>query len=160
MLQICLVGDEVLRKKAKPVKSVNAAVQNLIDEMTQAMYRESGVGLAAPQVGISKRIIVVDVGDGLVSLVNPELVSASGNQLGLEACLSIPDVVGEVERYATVRVTGLGRNGHRVWIDAEDLLARCLQHEMDHLDGILFIDRAVRILSDEEIAQRHEVVLD
>lgn len=160
MLQICLVGDEVLRKKAKPVKSVNAAVQNLIDEMTQAMYRESGVGLAAPQVGISKRIIVVDVGDGLVSLVNPELVSASGNQLGLEACLSIPDVVGEVERYATVRVTGLGRNGHRVWIDAEDLLARCLQHEMDHLDGILFTDRAVRILSDEEIAQRHEVVLD
>lgn len=160
MLQICLVGDQVLRKEAKPVKSVNGSVQTLLDEMAKIMYQESGVGLAAPQVGISKRLIVVDVGDGLLSLVNPELVSASGSQLGMEACLSIPDVVGEVQRYATIRVTGLDRNGHRVWIDAEGLLGRCLQHEIDHLDGILFTDRALRILSDEEVAQRNEVVLD
>ncbi len=160
MLQICLVGDQVLRRKAKPVKSVKKSVQTLIDEMAQAMYRESGVGLAAPQVGVSKRIVVVDVGDGLVSLVNPELVHASGSQLGMEACLSIPDVVGEVERFATIQVTGLDRSGRRIWIDAEGLLARCLQHEIDHLDGILFTDRAIRILSDEEVAERNEVVLD
>lgn len=160
MLQIRLVGDDVLRKKAKPVKAVNGSIQKMLDEMAETMYQESGIGLAAPQVGLSKRVLVADVGDGLVCLVNPELVSAFGTQLGMEACLSIPDVVGEVERYTNIRVTGLDRNGRQIWIDAEGLLARCLQHEMDHLDGILFTDRALRILSDEEIASRDEVVLD
>lgn len=160
MLQIRLVGDDVLRKKAKPVKAVNGSIQKLLDEMAETMYQESGIGLAAPQVGLSKRVLVADVGEGLVCLVNPELVSAFGTQLGMEACLSIPDVVGEVERYANIRATGLDRNGRQIWIDAEGLLARCLQHEMDHLDGILFTDRALRILSDEEIASRHDVVLD
>ena len=160
MLQIRLVGDDVLRKKAKPVKAVNGSIQKLLDEMAETMYQESGIGLAAPQVGFSKRVLVADVGDGLVCLVNPEVVSVFGTQLGMEACLSIPDVVGEVERYAKIRATGLDRQGRRIWVDAEGLLARCLQHEMDHLDGILFTDRALRILSDEEIARRHEVVLD
>ena len=160
MLQIRLVGDDVLRKKAKPVKAVNGSIQKMLDEMAETMYQESGIGLAAPQVGFSKRVLVADVGDGLVCLVNPELVSAFGTQLGMEACLSIPDVVGEVERYANIRVTGLDRNGRQIWIDAEGLLARCLQHEIDHLDGILFTDRALRILSNEEIASRDEVVLD
>lgn len=160
MLQIRLVGDNVLRKKAKPVKAVNGSIQKMLDEMAETMYQESGIGLAAPQVGFSKRVLVADVGDGLVCLVNPELVSAFGTQLEMEACLSIPDVVGEVERYANIRVTGLDRNGRQIWIDAEGLLARCLQHEIDHLDGILFTDRALRILSNEEIASRDEVVLD
>ncbi len=161
MLEIRTVGDEVLRRKSKSVKTVNSVIRRLLDEMAATMQHESGIGLAAPQVGIAKRVLVADVGDGLIELINPEILFAQGSQVGLEGCLSIPDVVGEVSRADSVRVTGLNRDGHQVWLEANGLLARCLQHEIDHLDGILFTDRAIRIVSDEELQlRRKEVVVD
>lgn len=161
MLEIRTVGDEVLRRKSKPVKAVNSSIRRLLDEMAETMQHESGIGLAAPQVGIAKRVLVADVGEGLIELINPEILFAEGNQVGLEGCLSIPDVVGEVSRAQSVRLTGLNRDGHQVWIEANGLLARCLQHEIDHLDGILFTDRAIRIVSEEELQERRkEVVVD
>lgn len=161
MMEIRTVGDEVLRRKSKPVKAVNGSIRRLLDEMAETMQHESGIGLAAPQVGIAKRVLVADVGEGLIELINPEILFAEGNQVGLEGCLSIPDVVGEVSRAQSVRLTGLNRDGHQVWIEANGLLARCLQHEIDHLDGILFTDRAIRIVSEEELQERRkEVVVD
>jgi peptide deformylase len=161
VLEIRTVGDEVLRRKSKPVKVVNGVIRRLLDEMAATMQHESGIGLAAPQVGIAKRVLVADVGDGLIELINPEILFAEGNQVGLEGCLSIPDVVGEVSRAESIRLTGLNRDGHQVWLEASGLLARCLQHEIDHLDGILFTDRAIGIVSEEELQERRkEVVVD
>lgn len=144
-MEILTVGAPVLRRKAKPVRRVNQSVRDLLDAMLRTMYAADGVGLAAPQVGIGKRIIVVDVGDGPVELINPEITHAEGEQTGTEGCLSVPGKAGEVRRAKTVRVTGLDRHGRRVWLEGSDLLARALQHEIDHLDGILFIDRADRV---------------
>ncbi len=145
VMKIRTVGDPVLRRKARPVRHVNRAVRELLDRMLATMYAADGVGLAAPQVGVSKRVIVVDVGAGPVELVNPEILAAEGEELGTEGCLSVPGKAGEVRRAARVRVTGLDRDGRRVWHEAEGLFARALQHEVDHLDGILFTDRAERV---------------
>lgn len=138
--------NEVLRKPAEPVTRISRSITKLIDDMIVTMYAADGVGLAAPQVGVSKRVIVVDVGDGPIELINPELVRAEGSEVGTEGCLSIPDLIGEVERAAKVTVTGLDRHGRKRWVEGEGLLARALLHEIDHLDGILFIDRARRII--------------
>lgn len=159
-MEIRVAGDDILRQSAKPVKKITRQIRQLLDEMARTMYEASGVGLAAPQVGVSKRIVVADVGEGLVELINPEVVYAEGVQTGLEGCLSIPEVLGEVERYQTVRVTGLNREGHQVWIEADGLLARCLQHEIDHLNGILFTDIAMRIVPANVERDPDEVVLD
>ncbi|MBX5466299.1 MAG: peptide deformylase [Firmicutes bacterium] len=161
-MQIVQTDHPVLRQIAKPVPKVTRAVRDLIDAMAETMYAAGGVGLAAPQVGVSKRVIVADVGEGLIALVNPEILSWAGVQNGFEGCLSIPDLVGEVERAAMVRVTGLDAAGHRVWIDAEGLLARCLQHEIDHLNGVLFTDVASRVLPKQALseAEAESVVLD
>ena len=158
MLDIRLAGDEVLRQEAKPVRRVNKEVQSLLTEMAETMHGAEGIGLAAPQVGVSKRVVVADVGEGLIELVNPEILYREGVQTGYEGCLSVPGLVGEVERAEKIRVTGLDRRGHQIWINCEGLLARCLQHEIDHLDGILFTDLALNVMSREEI--RDEVVLD
>ncbi|HIZ77599.1 MAG TPA: peptide deformylase [Firmicutes bacterium] len=139
--EILQVGDEVLRQKCLPVKEINDTVRELLDDMAETMYRADGVGLAAPQIGITKRMIVVDVGEGLVELINPELVNGRGRQIDDEGCLSVVGVTGPVERYKTVMVKGLDRNGKGILIKAHGLFARALQHEMDHLDGILFIDK-------------------
>ncbi|HWI50773.1 MAG TPA: peptide deformylase [Symbiobacteriaceae bacterium] len=135
---------EVLRKKCKPVTKVNASVRQLLDDMAETMYEAPGVGLAAPQVGVAKRIIVIDPHDeetGLFQLVNPEIVSREGWIIGTEGCLSIPGYVGDVYRYEKVKVVALDRNGHKVYIDAEGWLARIFQHEIDHLDGVLYTDK-------------------
>ncbi|MGM9567050.1 MAG: peptide deformylase [Clostridia bacterium] len=132
----------VLRQKAKPVSEVNDTIRTLLDDMAETMYASEGVGLAAPQVGISRRIIVVDVGEGLIELVNPVLLKGRGKQVGEEGCLSVPGYFAPVERYKTIFVEGLDRDGHPVQIKAKDFTAVALQHEMDHLDGILFIDKA------------------
>nr|PZN42022.1 MAG: peptide deformylase [Bacillota bacterium] len=148
ILPIVTHPHPVLRKKAKPVQKINASIRKLIDDMTETMYAAPGVGLAAPQVGVSKRIIVVDAqdGSGLFQVINPEIVAAEDfGVMGTEGCLSIPGLVGDVPRYRKVRVTGLNRDGHRIWIDAEGWLARIFQHEIDHLDGILYIDKATNI---------------
>lgn len=111
--------------------------------MRDTMYAFDGIGLAAPQIGISKRIIVVDTGDNLIEMVNPEIIYGEGEQTGSEGCLSVPNVVGLVKRAKKVTVKGLNRKGEEVNIEASDLLARVFQHEIDHLDGVLFIDRAI-----------------
>jgi peptide deformylase len=143
--KIVELGDPVLRKKCRPVPVVNRSIQKLLDDMAESMYAANGVGLAAPQVGISKRVVVVDVGDGLWELVNPEIVYSEGEEIGVEGCLSIPGVAGEVKRAYKVRVRGLDRKGNIKVISAEGLGARALQHELDHLDGILFIDKSIKV---------------
>ncbi|MBE3588958.1 MAG: peptide deformylase [Thermoanaerobacteraceae bacterium] len=143
--KIVLYGDEVLREKARPVTRITPNILRLLDNMRDTMYDARGVGLAAPQVGVSKRVIVVDTGEGLIELINPEIVEARGEETDTEGCLSLPDVLGEVPRAVEVRVRGLDRHGRPVEHQASGFLARALQHEIDHLDGILFIDRALSI---------------
>ncbi|MCL6446960.1 MAG: peptide deformylase [Armatimonadetes bacterium] len=144
--RIVLYGeDDVLREKAKPIAKINESVHKLLDDLRDTMYSNKGVGLAAPQIGVLKRAIVVDAGEGLIELVNPEILEASGKETDLEGCLSIPGVLGEVERAAGVVVQGLDREGREIKVQANGFCARALQHEIDHLDGILFIDRAVKI---------------
>ncbi|MFD1885258.1 peptide deformylase [Paenibacillus wenxiniae] len=139
--------DEVLHKKAKEITKITPNVQKLLTDMAETMYDADGVGLAAPQVGILKRAIVVDVGDehGLIELINPEIVASSGEQLGSEGCLSIPALNGEVRRAMEVTVKGLDRDGNEITITGSELLARALQHEIDHLNGVLFTDIAERV---------------
>lgn len=149
-LKIVTIGDPILRKKAKTVKRVNDSIRELLDSMVMTMRRAHGVGLAAPQVGVSKRVVVVETEEGLFELINPEIVRAEGSDVATEGCLSIPGKVGEVERYSKVCVSGLDRDGKRVWLDADGLLARAIQHEVDHLDGILFLDRATNV---QEVVQ-------
>ena len=116
-------------------------MRRLTRDMLETMYAASGVGLAAPQVGVQQRVIVVDVGENPITLVNPEITTAEGEQVGLEGCLSLPDLVGEVRRAEWVVAKGLNRHGKPITVEGEGLLARALQHEIDHLDGILFIAR-------------------
>ncbi|HHV72233.1 MAG TPA: peptide deformylase [Clostridia bacterium] len=145
-LKIRVLGDKILRKKAEPVKRINQNITTLLDNMLEVMREADGVGLAAPQVGVSKRVIIVDVGEGLYELINPEILEQSGYETAVEGCLSIPNLAGEVTRSARVKVKGLNRFGEEIVLDAEGLFARALQHEIDHLDGILFIDKASSIL--------------
>lgn len=139
--------DEVLHQVAKEVKKITPNVQKLLTDMADTMYDAEGVGLAAPQIGILKRVIVIDVGDehGLIELINPEIVSSEGEQFGSEGCLSIPGYRGEVRRALTVTVKGLDRNGKEVTYTGSDLLARAFQHEIDHLNGVLYTDIAERV---------------
>ena len=169
-MQLAYDGNPVLRKKAQPVKVVDSLVGQLLDDMLETMYASNGIGLAAPQVGISKRIIVADIGDeetGPVKMINPRIVERSGNVLGLEGCLSIPNVYGDVERAERVVVKGLDERGKPVVYEAEGLMARVFQHEIDHLDGKLFTDVAtnIRTVTPEELEQarsegRYEPALD
>lgn len=135
--------DAVLRKKSNYVKKVNREIIDLIRDMADTMYHANGVGLAAPQVGISKRVITIDIGSGLISLINPEIMEQKGDQTDIEGCLSIPGIVGEVIRPNWVRVRGLNEKGEQVELEGTGLLARAFCHEIDHLDGILFIDKLV-----------------
>jgi len=140
-LEIVTVPDPILSSKARPVSRVGRRVRRLARDMLETMYAVSGVGLAAPQVGVRKRVIVVDVEENPITLVNPTIAAAEGEQVGLEGCLSVPDLVGEVRRAAWVAVNGRDLQGRPVTVEGEGLLARALQHEVDHLDGILFISR-------------------
>ena len=144
-LTIRLLGDPVLRQKAEPVDEIDDDLRRLMDDMMDTMYAADGVGLAAPQVGVSRRVIVVDIREQDTppfALVNPEIVERSEEVArDEEGCLSIPGLKDIVERPARVVVEGLDRDGNPRRIEAEGLLARVLQHEVDHLDGILFIDR-------------------
>ncbi|SFJ61946.1 peptide deformylase [Thermoflavimicrobium dichotomicum] len=143
--------DPILKEKAKPVTKFHARLHKLLDDMAETMYDAQGVGLAAPQVGILKRVIVVDIGDGLIEMVNPEIVEKSGEQISPpEGCLSIPGLVGEVRRANKIKVVGQDRYGNPMEVEAEGYLARAFQHEVDHLNGILFIDIAERVYRREE----------
>lgn len=137
------VGDDVLRKKCKPVDEVNDKIRVLIEDMIDTMYEADGVGLAAPQVGILKRIVVIDVGDGPIALINPEITYTEGSYIDTEGCLSVPNEMGEVIRPKKLKVKALNENGDMVEYEAEDLFARAVCHELDHLDGVLFIDKLI-----------------
>jgi peptide deformylase len=136
-------GDEILRKKSRKVEEINDRILTLIKDMQETMYEADGVGLAAPQVGILKRIAVIDVGNGPINLINPEIIETEGEYLDEEGCLSIPGEQGKVLRPRKVKVKALNEKGEEVIIEGEDLLARAMCHEIDHLDGILFIDKLV-----------------
>ncbi len=142
VLEIRKAGDPVLKKQAALVECVDKRIKKLLDDMAETMYQADGVGLAAPQIGISQQIIVVDIGEGLIELINPQIVQSEGCETGTEGCLSVPGVFGEVERFTAITVEGLNRSGRKVKIKAEGFFARALQHEIDHLQGILFIEKA------------------
>jgi len=140
--------DPILREVSRPVPKITPNIHKLLDDMAETMYHAQGVGLAAPQIGILKRVIVLDPADGetgLIEMINPEILEKSGRVLGAEGCLSIPGIQGEVYRYEKIRVKGLDRHGNELVMDAEGWLARIFQHEIDHLDGILFTDKAENI---------------
>lgn len=144
---IVKIGDPILREKAQTVKKITPNIIKLLENLKDTLYEANGVGLAAPQIGVPKRVVVIDVGEGLLELINPEIIEYSDEtELGVEGCLSIPGAQGEVERYSRVVVKALNRDGEPITITGEGLLARCLQHEIDHLYGVLYIDRATRML--------------
>ncbi|MEE1002655.1 MAG: peptide deformylase [Acutalibacteraceae bacterium] len=139
--EIIKEGDEVLRKKCHKVEKFDEKLHALLDDMYETMQEANGVGLAAPQVGILRRIAVVDVGDGKIELVNPEIIKESGEQTGDEGCLSFPGKWGEVTRPMKVTVKAQDRYGNEFKIKGTELLARAFCHEIDHLDGVVFIDK-------------------
>lgn len=142
--KIVTVPDPILRQKAQKVEKVNAGVLRLLDNMRDTMYAADGIGLAAPQIGVSKRVIVIDPGDQLIEMINPEIIIREGEQTAREGCLSVPDLVGWCKRAQLITVRGMNRDGEEIEIEASDLLARAFQHEIDHLDGILFPDKAIQ----------------
>lgn len=138
--------DEILYKKCKTVVKFDEKLHILLDDMYETMQSRDGVGLAAPQVGILKRAVVIDVGDGKIELINPEIVEESGEQTGSEGCLSVPGVFGEVTRPNVVTVKAQDRDGKWFKITGKELLARAFCHEIEHLDGKLFLDRVIRFI--------------
>ena len=135
------MGDPVLNKKAKKVVDFNEKLHTLLDDMADTMYNEDGVGLAAPQFGILRRAVVVDIGTGLIELINPQIIAQEGEQTDVEGCLSVVDYVAEVTRPNYVKVKAQDRNGKDFEIEGEGLMARAFCHELDHLEGILFVER-------------------
>lgn len=138
--------DEVLRCKAKEIKKIDESIKKLITDMVDTMYEAEGVGLAAPQIGILKKVAVIDVGDGIMYLINPVIIEEEGEEINVEGCLSFPGVFGEVKRAAKVVVEAQDLTGEKQIIKGSGLLARALQHEIDHLNGIVFIDKAIRFI--------------
>lgn len=141
LLNIRELGDEVLRKQCKEVKAMTPTIETLIEDMFDTMYEASGVGLAAPQVGIQMRLCVIDCGDDPLVLINPKVIETSGSQTGYEGCLSVPGKSGVVTRPDYAKVEALNENMEEVIIEGEGLLARALLHEIDHLDGIVYVDK-------------------
>ena len=137
---IRVIGDDILRKKCKEVKEITEKNKELIQDMLDTMYDADGVGLAAPQVGILKRIVVIDVGEGPIVLINPEILETSGEQTGDEGCLSVPGMAGQVTRPNYVKVKALDVNMEEVIYEGEELLARAFCHEIDHLDGKMYTE--------------------
>ena len=153
ILNIVKEGDPLLRKKCRPVTEVTPRILTLLDDMKETLIEANGAGLAAPQVGILRRIALVDLGEEIVELINPEIVETEGEQEEVEGCLSVPDVWGITKRPAWVKVKAMNRSGEEFEVEGEGLNARCLCHEIDHLDGHLFTDNVVHILSPEEVEE-------
>ena len=144
--KIAILGeDDVLRKHARPVVKFDARLHELLDDMAETMYAANGAGLAAPQVNVLKRAVVIDVGEGLIELVNPE---AEGSRIGVEGCLSVPGRSGTVERPERVKVRAADRNGGSVELVGQGMLAVALCHEIDHLDGVVYVDKMIEDVSD------------
>ena len=143
--QIRIDGDPILRKKSKEVRKITPSIVTLLDDMKETMDLEDGVGLAAPQVGSLRRLFIVDVGEGVTEFINPEILEKDGEQVGPEGCLSVPGEAGIVSRANHVKVKALDRDGNEFIIEAEELMARAILHEYDHLEGVLFIDKMEEI---------------
>ncbi len=142
--------DPILRKRSRKVTEINERINILLDDMKETMEAAEGIGLAAPQVGVLKRVIITDVGEGVTEYVNPEIIETSGEECALEGCLSIPETSGRVIRPKMVRVKAQNRNGETFELTAEDLLARVICHEIDHLNGVLFTDIMLPPEEDDE----------
>lgn len=141
LIRIRLFDDEILRKKSKTVRVVDNKIRQILNDMADTMHHsKDGAGLAAPQVGILKRLVVIDMGKGLIKLVNPKIIRQKGTQEVIEGCLSIPNVLGKLKRPAKVTIQALNENGKKIILTGTGDLAKCFCHEIDHLDGILFTD--------------------
>ena len=147
LLEVLKAGNPVLKQVSVPVERVDKKLKKLMDDMAETMYENDGVGLAAPQIGQSIRLVVIDCQDehGLLELINPVITFKEGEVVDTEGCLSVPDIYGEVKRAAKVKVEFMNRRGKRQHLTATGLLARCIQHELDHLEGQLFIDIATSV---------------
>ena len=156
VIKIYREGEDVLRKKAHPVKLFDRRLTGLLKDMADTMYSADGCGLAAPQVGILRRAVVIDVGDGLVEMVNPEIISAEGAEVQPEGCLSIPGRRATVERPQKVRVKAFDRKGRPFEFEAEGLFARAVCHELDHLEGVLYVDKMIEDVT-EEMRKKGEI---
>lgn len=149
-------NEPILRKKCKSVSEITPKIVELVEDMLDTMYEANGVGLAAPQVGMLKRIVVIDVGEGPVILINPEIIEISGEQTGSEGCLSVPGKMGIVTRPNYAKVKAVDITGQNIIVEGEELMARALCHEIDHLDGVLYIDKIEGELMDVETEEDEE----
>ncbi len=153
VLEVQKAGAPVLKKVSEPVKRLDGKLRSFLDDMAETMYKFDGIGLAAPQVGRSIRAVVIDIGDGrLLEMINPVITAREGMAVDSEGCLSVPGIFGEVERSEKVTVEYTTRYGKKRKLEADKLLARCVQHELDHLDGVLFIDVAKSLRQETEEA--------
>ncbi len=151
--KIVTEGDDVLTKKCRVVDKFDDRLAMLIDDMIETLHQSGGVGLAAPQVGVLKRVVVIDIGEGVIELVNPKIIAYSGTQETLEGCLSCPGEWGITRRPSYVKVKAQDRNGNEITVDGKDLLAKAFCHELDHLEGIIFKTVALRMLNQKEIKE-------
>lgn len=148
--EIRLDGDPILRKKSKEITEITNRIKILLDDMVETMVHANGVGLAAPQIGVLRRAIVIDVGEGPMKIINPVITESTGAIIDIEGCLSIPYLTGSVERPEFMKVKYIDDKGEEKIMEANGLLARALCHEIDHLDGILYTDRAIETFDDED----------
>ena len=154
--RILTAEDPALHKVCRPVEKFDRRLHRLLDDMQQTLTEANGVGLAAPQVGILRRVVIVDTGEEILELVNPELVETSGEQCGAEGCLSVPGKYGLVKRPNYAKVRAQDRNGEWFEAEGEELIARCFCHELDHLDGIMYTEIMERFLTEEELEAEAE----
>ena len=153
---IVLQGEPCLTKKCRPVTEFNGRLHTLLDDLKDTLLDSGGVGLAAPQVGILRRVVIVDTGEEILELVNPELLETSGEQVGSEGCLSVPGKYGIVKRPNYAKVRAYDRDGNEFEVEGEELMARCFCHELDHLDGIVYTEIMERYLTEEEMGELSE----
>lgn len=156
VMKILRLGDETLRKKSHPVTKIDRRTIGLLKDMAETMYAADGCGLAAPQVGILRRMVVIDVGDGLIELINPEIIESEGEEIGVEGCLSVPGRRGTVKRPTKVVVRALDKKGREIELTAEGFLARAVCHELDHLDGIVYVDKMIEDVTDQYNQEYHQ----
>ena len=156
VMKILRLGDETLRKKSHPVTKIDRRTIGLLKDMAETMYAADGCGLAAPQVGILRRMVVIDVGDGLIELINPEIIESEGEEIGVEGCLSVPGRRGTVKRPTKVVVRALDKKGREIELTAEGFLARAVCHELDHLDGTVYVDKMIEDVTDQYNPEYHQ----
>ncbi len=154
--KIMTVKEPCLHKVCRPVEKFDGKLHRLLDDMKETLAEANGVGLAAPQVGILRRVVVVDTGEEMLELVNPELLETSGEQVGSEGCLSVPGKYGIVKRPNYAKVRAYDRDGNEFEVEGEELMARCFCHELDHLDGIVYTEIMERYLTEEEMKEQSE----